>query len=275
MSEIRLIGVDLDGTALDSQKRISGENVRVFRECRARGIEIVPVTGRPASGIYAEHIDAIGCRYTINTNGAAVIDRLSGDTVIAHTISPEKALEICSLLNDFDCYYSVFNGGYGYLSRADYQRELRKWEGTPLHRYIQITRRAVDSQTEFIGTVSSIDNIYVTAATNAERERIRAEIDKVAEIFYTCSASDDVEIGGMCSKGSSLIELAESLGIKRGEVMAIGDSGNDLSMLEHAGLAVAMGNASDEIKKAADFITKTCEESGVAYAIEKLALHKC
>ena len=269
---IKLIGVDLDGTAFDGKKQISAENRRVFRECRARGIEVVPVTGRPVSGIYEEHIDAIGCRYTINTNGAAVMDCAEGRQIISHTIDTAKAKKICRLLGDFDCFYSVFNGGYGYLSREHLISELKKWEGTPLHRYIGITRRAVDSQLDFIDTVDSIDNIYVTAASTEEREKIRAEIEKLSGIFYTCSAADDVEIGGMCSKGSVLIELSERLGIDRTEVMAIGDSGNDLSMMEHAGLAVAMANASPEIKQAADFITKSCEESGVAYAIEKLVL---
>ncbi|MDI4707197.1 HAD-IIB family hydrolase, partial [Pseudoalteromonas shioyasakiensis] len=74
------------------------------------------------------------------------------------------------------------------------------------------------------------------------------------------------------SKGNAVKMLAEQLGIKQEETMTIGDNGNDLSMIEYAGCGVAMGNAIPEVKAAADFQTRSNNESGVAYAIRKLAL---
>ena len=75
-----------------------------------------------------------------------------------------------------------------------------------------------------------------------------------------------------CNKGEGVKSLAESLGIKREEVIAIGDAGNDLHMIEYAGLGVAMGNAFEEVKEKADFITKSNEEDGVAFVFEKFVL---
>lgn len=74
------------------------------------------------------------------------------------------------------------------------------------------------------------------------------------------------------SKGNAIAELATKLGITSDEVMALGDQGNDLTMVKYAGTGVAMGNGIDELKQNAQFITKTNEEDGVAYAIEKFAL---
>lgn len=272
MGKIKLIGVDLDGTVLDGKKHISKANTEVFAECKKRGIHIVPVTGRPYSGLFDEYKKAIGCDYSIHTNGAVVIDIKNNERIISHSIAQIKALALMNILSDFDCHYGIFYNDYGYLGAREYRGELEKYDGTPLHRYILETRRPVDNQHSFIRTIDYCDNIYVIANSTPERERIRAAIDGVEDIFYTCSEDVDVEIGGKCSKGSTLIELGQILGIDPNEIMAIGDSGNDLAMLESAGVAVAMENASKNIKNAADFITKSCEESGVAHAIKTLVL---
>ncbi len=272
MGKIKLIGVDLDGTVLDSNKKISRDNIEAFRECKKRGIHIVPVTGRPYSGLFDEYKEAIGCDYSINTNGATVIDIRNNERIISHSLTQSKALELMDILSNFNCYYGIFYKDYGYLCTREYLGELMKYEGTSLHKYILKTRRPVESQHNFICTVDYCDNIYVIANSTPERERIRSEIDGVEDIFYSCSQADDLEIGGKCSKGCTLTELGQMLGIDQSEIMAIGDSGNDLSMLESAGIAVAMENASESIKGAADFITKSCEESGVAHAIKTLVL---
>ena len=125
---------------------------------------------------------------------------------------------------------------------------------------------------EFLNSIEYCDNIYVIAKSPEIRLEIYNALKNVKDIHHTCSAERDVEIGSLCSKGTSLLELAESLGINQSEVMAIGDSGNDLNMLELAGLSVAMENSSKSIIDIADYVTKSCEESGVAYAIQKFCL---
>ncbi|XIF20531.1 MAG: sugar-phosphatase [Acetilactobacillus jinshanensis] len=78
---------------------------------------------------------------------------------------------------------------------------------------------------------------------------------------------------GVC-KGKTLIKLASQLGLKPDNVMAMGDQGNDVSLMKYAGLGVGMGNAIDEVKKNAKFVTKTNNENGVAYAIKKFVLNQ-
>ncbi len=272
MSRIKLIGVDLDGTVFNSMKEITEENKRAFRLCKKRGIAVVPVTGRPFSGLYEEHKRDIGCDYSINTNGSAVYRLSDNKRLVTHGIDGNKTRYIIDILDRFDCYYGIFIDGFGYLDETMLKKELEFRRNTPLYEYIKRTRKPIHNRREFISSLNYCDNIYTLADNTRERDRIREALTGISDIYYTSSIDVDVEIGGNCSKGATLLELAHMLGIDRAGIMAIGDSGNDLSMLEAAGLAVAMGNSSEEIKSAADFITKSCEDSGVAYAIEKLVL---
>ena len=74
MSKIKIVAVDLDGTVLDKNKEISRENQAIFSRCKEQGIYVIPVTGRPVSGLYDEYIKAMRCSYSINTNGAVAVD---------------------------------------------------------------------------------------------------------------------------------------------------------------------------------------------------------
>ncbi len=272
MNKIRLIGIDLDGTALNASKQLTEHNKEVFSLCAEKGIYIVPVTGRPYSGLYDEYKRGMKCDYSINTNGAAAMEIKSGRRVISHTMNSEKSIELMDILSEYNCYYGVFFDGYGYLTEKNLKGELEKYKNTPLYKYILKTRRPVGDQKDFIRAAGSCDNIYVIAENSDVRDEICRNIKDIDDIFFTCSDYNDVEIGGNCSKGETLIELAVSMGISPDEVMAIGDGGNDVNMLKLAGLSVAMENACAEAKEISDFITKSCEESGVAYAIEKFVL---
>lgn len=269
MNEIKLIGIDLDGTTLNRNKTISQDNIDAFRLCKENGIHIVPVTGRPLSGLYDEYKEQIGCRYSIHTNGAVVMDWENNKIIFHHPMPINTAKEIIGILKNYRCYYGIFYNGFGYLDSKQYFDELKKYENTPLHKYIETTRIKTDNQDDFLNSIDYCDNIYVIAENSEIRREIYNSLKSVKGIYYTCSEEWDVEIGSQCSKGTSLLELAENLHIKQSEIMAIGDSGNDLNMLELAGFSVAMKNSSPKILAAADYITKSCEESGVAYAIKK------
>ncbi len=272
MNRIKLIGVDLDGTVLNAEKKISEKNKEVFALCKKRGIYVVPVTGRPYSGIYGEYKKAMRCDYTINTNGAAVMDVKNNQRIISHTMDVKTSFDVMDALKEYDCYYGVFCDGFGYLKEEHLEREKRNYINTPIYEYILKTRRALKDYYEFVENAGECDNIYVMAKNSRIRSEICEVIKNIKNIYFTCSDYNDVEIGGNCSKGATLLELARYLNIPPAEVMAIGDSGNDINMLESAGLSVAMGNASDEVKKVSDYVTKSNEENGVAYAVEKFVL---
>ena len=106
-----------------------------------------------------------------------------------------------------------------------------------------------------------------------ERDRLIAKIQKIDGVRIILPVPTDMEItSAEADKGEALIALAEDLGIRREEVMAMGDGHNDLGLMKAAGLSVAMGNASREVMDAADYVTLDNEHDGVAEAIRKYAL---
>ena len=272
MNKIKMVGIDLDGTALNSVKQISAENKRAFELCKKSSVLVVPVTGRPISGLYREYIEDFLSEYAICTNGAVAFRTSDKKELIHHGMNLEKVGQILEILNEFECHYELFSGGYGYVEAGQLEILMNRYNSPELHKYFHRTRKAVDSQADFLKSINHCDNIYVMAKSTAERERILKAVKKVDGTFVTYSDSDDVEIGGDCSKGGTLLELGELLGIDKSEIMAIGDSGNDLNMLEKAGFAVAMENASPAVRKAADYITLSCDDDGVAHAIKKFVL---
>ena len=140
--------------------------------------------------------------------------------------------------------------------------------------YIRTTRIWVDDICEFTEKGNKgLDKIQALFADMAERTKAWEELSGVRGLALVGSLGYNIEINAAgVNKGAGLVELGKLLGIRREEIMACGDGDNDTVMLREAGFGVAMGNAEEETKDAADYITLTNEEEGVADAIEKFVL---
>ena len=104
-----------------------------------------------------------------------------------------------------------------------------------------------------------------------ERDRLRAELEKRGDVLITSSIPNNLEINAFgATKGEAILRLASHLGISEKQTMAIGDGENDFSMIQKAGIGVAMKNGSKELRGAADYITDTNDEDGVASAINRI-----
>ena len=111
--------------------------------------------------------------------------------------------------------------------------------------------------------------VLIYEVEDGQEEFTRKYLDTLKETGYTSSEDRLLDIAHrLVNKGYGLVKLAELLEIPLSSVCAMGDYENDIPMLQAAGYAVAMGNASDKVKEVADFVTKTNEESGVAWAME-------
>ena len=118
-----------------------------------------------------------------------------------------------------------------------------------------------------------IENINIQFGDQKEKERMRKELQQIPKITLTSSMTNNLEIGGATtSKASGLAALSELTGVGLGEIMACGDSHNDMAMLAEAGFSVAMGNGAAEVKALADFVAPSNEEEGVAHAVEVFVL---
>ena len=271
--DIRVVGLDLDGTVFDDQKTISARNRAAITEACRRGVQVLPATGRPLNAVPEEFLSIPGVRYALTSNGARVIDLTTGESVVELLVDKELALTALRELSRFDGSMDVFWRGKAYAEPKNIR--LAADRTVPeLRRYIFDSRVAVDDLPAWLAQQDQgPEKITMFFADPAERERCRIAAEALG-LTVSSSLPANLEMNGPgVDKGRGLLALAGALGFGPGQVMACGDSGNDTAMLLAAGLGVAMANSTPDILAVADAVTGSNNESGVAQAIEKYVLN--
>ena len=270
---IKLIALDLDGTLLDSRKRVSQRNLDALEKARRMGVLIVPVTGRPAQGLPQAVLDLPGLRYAVTSNGATIRDLRENRYLLEKHLTPADCLRVLEACADFDMIREVFREGVGYLTQGDRDILWARYEGTPMMEYVLGTRRVLPgSLEEFLREDDRpLEELFFLTDSPEVKEALRQRLSALPDISFADPAPKDLEVmvGGI-NKGEALIYLLDLLGIDPQETMAIGDGGSDLPLLKAAGIGVAMDNALPFVKEAADWVTASCDEDGVALALEKV-----
>ena len=273
---IKMIAFDLDGTVLDEDKRISAGTKAILERAAGRGIEIVPATGRPLCGIFEEVNRLQGIHYILTTNGAAIYEKATGRCVYENSMPLQQFLPLMERLETLEVMADAFVKGECYMD-MDKRRLVEKMNVTEAVReYIRESRTCVEGLAGYLRergddvqkvTVNFVEN---PDGTRRDYEKVAAIVQEFPEFAVVSGGMGNVEITARsASKGEGLARLGEMLGIGSEEILAFGDSGNDVSMLRMAGVGVAMENGEPEAKEAADFVTKKNTEGGVVYAIEK------
>lgn len=273
---IKMVGLDLDGTLLTDRKEITPRTKRVIEQAIQEGVVVLVSTGRPWMGVPEELRTFPGMRYALTSNGARILDVHNGDARVLeeHLLSPKsakKALEICG---KYDTLQEIYFDGQGY-ALADKMAHVERYHKNPnMWDYMRRTRIPVD---DIFGLLEKenrgLDKVQALFADMGERQRAWEELEQEADLELVGSLKYNIEINAQgVNKGTGLVNLGRLLGIRREEIMACGDGDNDTVMLREAGFGVAMGNAEEQVKEAADYITLTNEEEGVAEAIERFVL---
>jgi len=272
MVQIKLIALDLDGTLLDSRKRLSSRNESVLKACIRRGIEIVPCTGRIWSAVPEFIRNLSGIRYAITTNGAMVQDIVENRILDERKLSSDLALEILELAKSFHTMYDAYIGGtaFGEARFLDHMDEFGV--SAELQKMVRETRRPVPDVIEEVRRQNrQVEKINYFFGNMAERQRAREALLKREDIIVSSSLPNNLEINALgATKGEAILRLAKHLEIQPEQTMGLGDGENDVTMMQMAGISVAMGNSLDILKAEADYVTDTNDEDGVAVAIEKL-----
>lgn len=272
---IRMIGLDLDGTLLDSNKVFTGYSRKIIGEAIERGIIVLPATGRPVSGIPEEILEFPGMRYVLSSNGARVVDMKTGEVLYERLIPYEAGKKLMELLRRFDAVLEIYYDGVGYTNIEDLKRVEQYMPSAPMVQYIRNTRRPVEDVWEmYCREHRATDKIQALFADMDERAAAFAAVRKELPEIQACGAlSNNLEANGKgAEKGIALLKLGELLGIPAENIMACGDGSNDIAMIRDVGFGVAMANAIDEVKTAADYVTLSNDEDGVAKAIERYVL---
>lgn len=269
--DIRLVAIDLDGTLLNAELQITHHTIDVLNRVPPN-VEVVICTGRTIAEL-PEELQYISCiRYLITSNGAAIWNRHTKEKIAECTLTSSEAIQLMKSFQSFDVRMEVFMLGRILVDPYYYER-FEDYGGSQHTHFLKKTRTPKEQLIDYVAQLNEpVDKFNLFFKHEEERY---AAIQQCIESGYqvTTSFAHNVEVNAMCaSKGRALQILAEKLNIHQQYVAAIGDQINDLSMFDYANYPIAMGNAVDEVKRVAVVETKTNEEDGVAYAIEKFII---
>lgn len=274
MHQIKMIGLDLDGTLLNTKKELTEYSRDILRRALDKGIIVLVATGRPYTGIPEELRNFQGIRYALTSNGARVLDTEKGELLIEELLPIEDAVRALMVLQKYDTMPEIYFDGQGYADEVKME-QIHKYHHNPhMWEYVRKSRVIVPDIMELAKQrAEDMDKVQGLFADMNEREQAWQELMRDEKLELVGSLKYNIEINAAgVNKGKSLVKLGELLGIRREEIMACGDSDNDVTMLREVGFSVAMGNAEETVKQAADYITETNDEDGAAKAIERYAL---
>ena len=252
----KLVGIDLDGTLLNNQHKVDRDTIEVIRECKNKGVKIVLATGRLYRSI-REYVHLLELENEqITLNGAATIN--SAD----HSVFSEKLLPV-------DYYRQVIRNGRkrgipvmvfdstGYYSEK-YHEAIKKME-MMCHLNVEVIPD--------IEAIKNVSKVLFITQDNMMIDSIKEAVD-YEKLNCIRTGFNYIEVfDKTVNKGAAIRTIAEEYGIDSKEVLAIGDSENDMEMIQYAGMGIAMGNAYKKIKDVSDAVTDTNNRSGVAKAL--------
>ena len=270
---IKLIALDLDGTTFNSRKEITDRTRQTIAEAVRRGIQIFPATGRPKSYLPREIMEIPGVHLASTSNGASIIDMDKEAPIYEDLIPAERMPDIIRRIKDLPVIIELFYKGACYCDRSTLpviKQILRERPSVKNGQAPEIFEDGIFDR--LLHDPFPVEKVHLIFSDLEIRKEIMDFYLEEGVLDVTSAFAENLELTSpTATKSNALLKLAEILGIDRDETMAVGDSFNDLDMLRAAGTAVAMGNAEPEIKETADYITKSNDEDGVAYAIEKYA----
>lgn len=272
---IKLMAFDLDGTLLNSEKIIDDSTMKALEAAALKGVEIVPCTGRFYKAMPECVLQLPFVNYSININGACAFDVKNEKSLICHEMPKKRVLELIEWYEDKDCAYDVYMNNWGYIQKDQADNIARHMYNTFYQKQIRDFRTHVENLKDFVAAADC--DIQKFQVYSEDSDFILDVFRKTKEIFpdleISSSEKNDIEYTNkQANKGFALRDLCDYLRIDIDDAMAFGDGGNDVELLKIAGIGVAMGNAKPKCKEAADFVTLSNDEGGIAYAIEKFVL---
>lgn len=273
--KVGMMGFDLDGTLLNSKKELTERTRKALEKAAGRGIEILPVTGRPLCGLPEEIRNFPGMRYAITANGARILDIRTGEVLRERLTDAQVGERLLHIFDKYDAMREIYYDGIGYIERSALERVEHFLPGSPMVGYIRSTRVAVDNLWDKLREENrALDKVQGLFADLKEREQALAEIQKLQGVEATNALVNNIEVNaGGVNKGEAMLWLADILGIPAEESMGFGDGGNDLAFMKYAGVGVAMKNGREDVKEMADTVTEyTNDEDGIAIFIENHVL---
>lgn len=264
----KLIAIDLDGTLLDNKKLISNKSLRTLKKLYSKGVHITLATGRnqQSTKLYLDHL---GIESTIIANNGAIILYEDGE-VECKDMPWEIVREVLQKAQELGLHYNLVSPKQMYYYREPVKHEYY-YRDNEIANHSKVVKYDIIQDLKDLGEFK--DKVLKLHIIDKKVDQVKKFIEEMPhkdQLELTIIDEDQLEISHKeVSKGIALEMIAKHYGVAQEETIAIGDSGNDLSMIKCAGLGIAMGNAGKEIKESADLIIKTNEEDGVATVLEE------
>lgn len=273
---IKAIALDIDGTLTNDAKQIPARTKAVLLAAQAHGIRLILATGRPAAGTaqYVEELEmAQHHGLVVAFNGSQVIDCQTQQVIDDRAMSVAQSQAILTHVKQFDVIPMVALGQYLYvedvyhniLHLANGDRNIIKYEARNDH--LQLCE-----QPDLAAFVTTPLNKILLAG---QPDYLRVQAAAIAAPFvgelnamFTADFYFEFTDRGV-DKGTALARLLPKIGLMSSDVIAFGDDENDLAMLRYAGVGVAMANAKQSVREAADKVTATNNRDGIAVSLQQ------
>ena len=272
MADYKIVASDLDGTLLDSLGNLREENRRAIDALAERGVQFVPCTGRTLNEMNSDLRELPSIRYIIHSDGAVIYDKKT-DRRITMCMSREVAGHLFDVLADYTTYLSVRYNRNVYNDGAKQRDEI--YDYFHIDHYsrtavIPMSNMVYDDFDAFCRSCEEIEMVGVFFHTIKERDECIKRLEKTGNyLFARWEGLIYFEVfSAKAGKGNALLRLAEELGYDRAQTIGVGDSTNDATLIECAGLGLAMSNGFESLKRAADDVICSNDEHAIQYILE-------
>ena len=265
----RIIALDMDGTLLTSDKTIAPDTVRDIRAASERGIHVVYCTGRavPELELYFDMVPMM--RYAVCSTGAFVYDRVEKRCIDRRPVKSEVAAALAETAKRYRAMPHILTDDETIVAADDVTHMKDFHAGIYQPMFERITRKVADMAEE-ARHLTSIGKVNIYFRSPEDCHACYEEL-RTLPLSFAMPEETTLEMTAQgVTKGSGLKALADDLHIPMAQTVGIGDSDNDRAMLHDAGLSVAMGNASEDIKALCDLITEDNDHNGVGEAIRRI-----
>lgn len=271
MTNYKIVASDLDGTLFLPDMTISEENEAAIKELSDMGIYFVPSSGRTFTEIPKNVREHPLVRYIIFADGAGVYDKQQESVVVSKYIPHDSLIKLLDILSEYQTILTLRTGGRSYVDATrNNDEEYAKHRMSVYYRdFVYDTNNPIDNFDVFCRSLESAEMIAPFFADDDEMAECKRRLEAEGDYIVASSERYNLEIFSVnAGKGNTLLALADSLEIPHCETIGVGDTTNDMNLIQSAGLGLAMSNAYQELKDVADAVICSNTEHAIKYILE-------
>ena len=276
MNKYKVIVMDVDGTLANSEKKITINTKKALMKLQKQGMILILASGRPTSGLMdlARELEMDKHHgLLVSFNGSKIVDCTTNEVLFNETMSIEEGQAVLEHMKKFNVIPMIDKDNYLYVN--DVFNNAIEYNGKSFN-IIEYEARGgkfklceKDDLANFANY--PLNKILTAGEPNYLQETYKEMMEPFKDTLscmFTAPFYFEFTAKGI-DKAKALESILKKLGVNKEEIIAFGDGHNDASMVKYAGLGIAMGNAVQELKEIADYVTLSNDEDGIAYAIDK------